>query len=310
MPALYIFYGEERFLIRREIEEIKKKNPAATVSILDGIDAAELRETLSLPPLFNPERLLIITDFDLTDADDGLIRDLCAPPPGVSIIMDSPEGLDRRSKIFKTLEKHAVVREHKPLTEWNLPELTDFCLKTARELGKNLERSLAEKLVEISGRDLGRLHSEITKLATFAGDRKDLTEADIEALATREGVDAFKLSAALRRRDLPSALFALEKLLREDREDPHELLGLIGSQLRTLLKMKVLGRQSPAQMAEAIGGSSFYIKMLQDSLPRFSTEELVAGLEDLFRCDLNLKSGYDAQVEMPLLLGELINVKG
>lgn len=310
MPALYIFYGEERFLIRREIEEIAKKNPAAAVVHLDGISAGELRETLSLPPLFNPERLLMITGFDLSDADEGLIRDLCAPPPGVTVILDTPDGLDRRSKIFKTLEKHAVVSEHKLLTEWNLPELTDFCLKTAQELGKNMKRPLAEKLVEISGRSLGRLHSEIEKLATYIGERGEITEADIEKLATREGVDAFKLSAALRRRDLAAALIALKKLLGEDREDPHKLLGLIGSELRTLLKMKVLGRKSPAQMAEAIGGGSFYIKMLQDSLPRFSIEELSLGLESLFRSDLNLKSGYDAQVEMPLLLCELLNVKG
>jgi len=292
------------------MEEIAKKNPAAAVVHLDGISAGELHETLSLPPLFNPERLLMITGFDLSEVGEGLLRDLCAPPPGVTIIMDSPEGLDRRSKIFKTLEKHAVVREHKPLTEWNLPELTDFCLKTARDLGKTLEQSLAERLVEVSGRNLGRLHSEIVKLATYAGERKILTEEDIELLASREGVDAFKLSAALRRRDLSAALFALEKLLGEDREDAHELLGLIGSQLRTLLKMKVLGRKNPAQMAEAIGGSSFYLKMLQVSLPRFSADELVAGLEALFRSDLNLKSGYDARVEMPLLMGELLNVKG
>lgn len=303
MPALYIFYGEERFLIRREIEELTQKNPAAEVIRLDGIDGLKLRETLSLPPLFNPERLLIITGFDLRDTDEGLLCDLCSPPRGVTIILDTPEGLDRRSKVFKTLEKHAVVQEHKPLTEWNLPELVDFCLKTARELGKNLDRSLAEKLVEISGRSLGRLNSEIEKLATYAGERKTLTEEDLEKLATREGVDAFKLSAALRRRDLPAALIALEKLLGEDREDPHELLGLIGSQLRTLLKMKVGG-------SAAVDGSTFYIKMLKESLPLFSVDELIAGLKHLFRCDLNLKSGYNARIEMPLLLGELINVKG
>ena len=310
MQPLYLFYGEERYLIRREIEELAKKFPAEAVSHLDGISAPELLEALSVPSLFDPQRLLILTGFDLREIDETLLRALVHLPPGVTLVLDSPEGLDRRSKIYKTLEKCAVVREHKMLTEWNSGEVVTFCLKTASELNKRLTRASAEKLVELSGLNLGRLHMEIEKLATYIGDREEITEEDIEKLVSRESVDAFKLASALRRRDLPSALRALKKLLWEDREDPHELLGLIGSQLRTLLKMKVLGRKSQKEMAEEIGGSSYYIQTLSESLDRFSIDELSEGLEQLFKADLNLKTGYDARVEMPLLLYELINVKG
>jgi DNA polymerase-3 subunit delta len=310
MQPLYLFYGEERYLIRREIEELAKKFPAEAVSHLDGISAPELLEALSVPSLFNPQRLLILTDFDLREINETLLRALVHLPPGVTLVLDSPEGLDRRSKIYKTVEKHAVVREHKMLTEWNSEVGVDFCLKTASELKKRLTRASAEKLMELSGLNLGRLYKEIEKLATYVGEREEITEEDIEKMVSRQGVDAFKLASALRRRDLPLALTALDKLLGEDREDPHELLGLIGSQLRILLKMKVLGRRTPAQMAQEIGGSSYYLETLSESLDRFSLDELSEGLERLLRCDLNLKTGYDARVEMPLLLYELINVKG
>lgn len=310
MTSLYLFYGEERFLVRREIEEIRKKFPAEAVSRLDGIGARELLEALSVPSLFAPQRLLILTDFDLSEVDETLLEALVDLPPGVAVVLDSPEGLDRRSRVFKAIEKHGVVREHKLLTEKNNEEVVAFCFKAASDLGKRLARSSAEKLVELSGRNLGLLYAEIAKLAAYAGEREEIAEEDIEKLASRGGVDAFQLSSALRRRNLPAALRALQKLLYEDREDPHQLLGLIGSQLRTLLKMKVLGRRSPQQMAQEIGGNSYYIQMLMDDLDRFSLEELSEGLEKLFRTDLNLKTGYDARVEMPLLLYELIHVKG
>lgn len=118
MKSIYLLYGEERFLIRRELEQIKKLNPGAAVEILSEIPAAELAEKIFLPSLFSPSRILIINDFDFSDEAGALEKALACIPPSLTLVFVYPKNLDGRTRIYKAIEDQACEIECRRIPEW------------------------------------------------------------------------------------------------------------------------------------------------------------------------------------------------
>lgn len=302
-------YGEERYLIRSEIQRIRELLPSAEVETLEGPSPQELIEKISLPALFAPQRILILRDFDFAESE-RLGQYLADLPPDLVLVFDSPVGVDRRQKGFKLIEQLAEVIECRSIPEWEEDKLIEWVIDQARRLDKNISRSAAELLIEFSGRNLGLLATELEKLAIYLKDREEIKEEDIRTLTSRTGYDAFTLAEALRERNAPRAFAALKQLF-DDREDMVKLLGLLSSQVRNLYKTKLLKERkfNQYQIAQALKTSPYFIGKLYQTADRFGRDELEEDLDHLFETDLNLKSGFDPKTEMYLLLTELIGEK-
>jgi DNA polymerase-3 subunit delta len=121
-------------------------------------------------------------------------------------------------------------------------------------------------------------------------------------------MDAFGLTQALRRKQTKASFTALQHLL-DNKEDPIPLLGLLASQYRMMFRIKLLSKKGMGQqaMAKKLGASPYYVRKLAEVAANFSEEELKKDLYALLGCDLSLKSGGVASVELPLLISELLN---
>jgi len=308
MKSINILLGDERFLIRKEIERIKHNNPQAEVETLDDISPSELAEKISLPSLFSPRKIFILHDFDFSGCDGSIFSSM---PPGVELVFVCPQHLDRRTKEFKSMEKNAEIIECRKVPEWEEEKLVAWIISQANGLGKKISRTCAELLIEFVGFDLGVLSSEIEKLSVYLKDREEIKKEDIEEIVPRTGYDAFTLSSALGEKNRKKSYEALQKLF-TDREDPIALFGLISSQFRNLYKAKLLKKQNlnNFQAAKILKANPYYIGKLMAYSDNFKEDELERSLDLLCQTDLRLKSGFDPKVEFSLLLLELKGEKG
>ena len=309
MKPLYLIFGEERFLVRREIERLKQEFGPAEIEILEGISPETLAEKITLPLLFAPKKILWLKDFKLQESG-SLKFALKNIPANLLVIIDSPPRLDRRTNAFKMISSYAEVIEFKGLPEWEEDTVLEFIQAEAKRLGKKLSSECAELILDSVGRSLGLVASELEKLAVFLGDRQEITEEDVRTLISRSGYDSFTLSDAIGERNNKRALEALKKVI-EDKEELVKVLGLISSQLRAIYKAKLLMQRGLDRrgVVNALRAGMFLGNKAYDRAGRFSFDELENGVSALFNADLRMKSGFDQGNEMYLLLAELMSEK-
>ncbi len=300
-PRIYLFHGEEDFLIDEKIKGLKAE--FANHETLDGenITLESLSGALCSYSLFGGEKLVIIRDLEIdAENQEGIISLLKNIPPGTAAAFYL-SGIDKRSKFFKWISEHGEIEEFKTFAPWEQHELTRWVRDRAR-----ITEGAARLLIEVCGNNLRLLASEIEKLITYAGERGEIQGKDVEALASPGEISAFALLDALRAKDLDSSLSLFQVLLRNG-EDLFSLLGLFAAQYRLMLQIKSLPERErePGRMAKVIKGSPYFIRRCCDNLGRFTLEELK---EDLFRLadtSLQLKTGAQQPVVFELLLASL-----
>jgi len=307
-PQIFLFYGEEDFLIDEKLKELRA---GGDWERLDGDDLSP--ETLATAicggSLFGGDKLVVIRDFKVTaDNQAALISLLANIPPGTRVVWQAPTA-DGRLKFFKWLAEHGEVAEFRGFAPWEQADRLRWVSTRARSLNKQISSDAARLLVEISGSSLRLLAGEIDKLVTYIGARPQITAEDVAALAAPGEANAFALLDALRAKDLKKALTLFQSLYRNG-EDLFQLLGLIATQYRLMLQIKSLpGREhDPALLARKIKGSPYFIKKCLGGLERFSLAELKKSLSRLLEANLQLKTGEQQVVTYELLLAALCHV--
>ena len=309
MPSqIYLFHGEEDYLIDEKIAELKKgiDNPSLNVEQIEGDEdnLAKIISALQTQPFFGGGKLIIINDIDLKNkVFEPLIESLKIISPGVKVVFRA-SAVHRASKIYKFLDNTGEVCEFKPYTDWQQDELVRWVGQRVGSLGKEMDQAAAIELVEVCGNSLRKLSSELDKLATYVGDRKKISSEDVAALASPGVMSTFALSDALADKDLPRSLSTLD-ILSRNRIQVFPLLALLASQYRVMLQVKSLGGKSYSQAAQTLKASPYYVRKCMEKARKFSTDELKKNLQLLLETDLKLKSGEPPQNTLNLLLANL-----
>jgi DNA polymerase-3 subunit delta len=116
----------------------------------------------------------------------------------------------------------------------------EFAVMAAQKGGKHIGRREASLLIELVGGDLGLLDQEIAKVCLYVGDAPTIESKDIhDATALLAEPVIWDLTTGLASRDSDQTLRALHRL-QEAGDDPRKLLGLVGWQMRELIKMSEL----------------------------------------------------------------------
>ncbi len=123
-------------------------------------------------------------------------------------------------------------------------EMMEQAQVTVRELLKaeqlTASGTTVHLLVEKAGYDTRLLHQEVTKLATYLGDRREVTEEDVRLLVSpsRESI-AWDLAEVLSQRDLAACLRLFRQLMFQ-KEKPFVLLMGIEGRIRDMLALREL----------------------------------------------------------------------
>lgn len=180
--------------------------------------------------------------------------------------------------------------------------------------GKSVDSGAEARLAALVGADARALAAEVTKLATFVGDRKVIRAEDVDALVVRTAADPFfALGNAVEARDLPAALGVLRRSL-ADGASPHMLVGSLAGTIRRMLVERERGRIAAAgrrigsfaewnatvlptiDPGELRDRKPYGLWMKYQAAQRFGREELLSGLAALAEADHSMKTGSDGAI--------------
>ena len=161
--------------------------------------------------------------------------------PGQRLLISAP-GVHRGYGFYKACQAHGVVIER------GFPdrpkEQTEYALATVQELlkeeGLRASPSTLHALVNKAGYETRLLVQEVRKLATYLGDRRDLTLDDVRSMVSPSRESAvWDLAEVLAQRDLAGSLRLFRQLLFQ-KENPVLLLMGIEGRVRDMLALKAL----------------------------------------------------------------------
>src|SRR5215475_13176353 len=95
----------------------------------------------------------------------------------VFIVSYKEKKVDGRSRLAKLLKEKGEVLTTKKMYENQLPEWTSDLVQSK---GYNISQKAVALLVDHIGNDLSRIDNEIEKVLVNLGDRKEITDNDIE----------------------------------------------------------------------------------------------------------------------------------
>lgn len=211
-----------------------------------------------------------------SDPGERLLKALAAGIPKGNVLILVAEEIDKRKKLFKLLKEQQVIIDLSVETgagaraqKAQKAVLQDLLRQTLAEDNKTLAPGLAELLFERVGFHPVALVMEIRKVMLFAGERQQISRADLDAMVGRTRQEAlFELTGAIGRRDLEQALGITERLL-SNGIHPLAIVATLRNFVRGLLLCRALGEQPELQYQPSMIPTAFQ----QACLPRLKQRD-------------------------------------
>jgi len=300
IPAVYLWYGEERFLIQKALQILKsfyfKMDPsgigieAVSAKDLSPLDIVDRANTMS----FITNRLLIVEEVNYfqdgqTSDIEPLIDYMANPNPSTCLLLIT-ERVHKGRKLYKTIDKAGEILEFtapKRAQDWNV-----WVQDELKARGKTMDTQVVSFFIDWAGHNVGVLSQELEKLETYVGDRKKIMAEDIKIITTRTVESTvFDLLDAVAGRNSAKALQALHEVLRQ--EHPLKVLTMLVRQARLLLGCDALRRRggNASEVSSALGISPFEAQKVWLQSGRLSTEQLTKAMTECLNTDVALKTG-------------------
>ena len=162
---LYLFFGEEKFLIDKYIKDITNLVPDMGFPefnriIIDGAEASlsDISDAVDSFPMMSDRKLIIITDTGAFGAKSSAeIKEYYTTLFGKitddTVLIIREENVDKRSAVYKSIKKYGTVVEFKILSD---TDLVTWVIRRAHREEKKITRENAEYGCERGG--YGRSH--------------------------------------------------------------------------------------------------------------------------------------------------------
>ena len=307
---IFLFFGEEGFLIQERINELKKEisDPSLNIETIDAdsVPVEDVISALQTQPLLIGQKLIIIKNLDFrSEVASNLVPCLKLVPASTRVVFTSIT-VDKRSKLFKTIDKMGEVYEFKQFADWEQNQVVLWIVRRAASLGKQIDQSTARQLQEICGSSLQKLASEIDKLVTYVGEQKAIKQDDVLALASPGEINTFALARAVAEKNLKQALTAF-RIIYKNRQDLFSILSLLATQYKTMLQTKCFPKvgSSSQTIAQNLGANPYFVRKCMEKAANFSHAELRRALALLLETNMKLKSGEQQLTTFELMLTSL-----
>ena len=310
MP-LYFFWGEEDYLIEREVRALRQKVlgdsfDALNYRVLDNPDFNTFDEALRTSPMFFGEILYVIKcdkyfleSKTKAKLDDKQTQMLCESFENVTdkvhivLLCQIPRGEkkkpDSRKKIYKTVAKVADVKEFAAYKAYEDYKIAPILKNLAKEKDITLSPESIALLIEYCGAQIRNLDMQLEKLKIFAYPKKQIS-ADMVKEICFSGEDIFLLPDLILKKEYTKALEQITKILQKSHY--LEVLGFLQTSFLNLLKTKVFSKtMSSFDISRKTGQHEFVVKKNIEKLKNISEDELLRIKLNLSNAEYLLKSG-------------------
>lgn len=310
---LYVFYGIDDYLIKKEIEKVKKKNKIEEVEMsrynLEVDSLKDVVEDASMPSMFSENKLIICenamfltgsTKKGLVEQDVSLLDPFFEQPDQhVHVLFIVPnEKLDERKKIVKKLKKEATIKACNQTN--NIGKIVENMLDDYQMSPRNIQL-----LIQRSGENLMLLENEIEKLKIYKWDDKVITEEDILELTTKTiDINVFTFIDNIIAKKKEQAMETYDEMIKLNQE-PIAIIIMLAGQFRIMYQSKelLLRGYTEKSIAETLGVHPFRVKKAIEKARMYSSETLLTYLKQLRELDYQIKNGLtDKNIALELFI--------
>jgi DNA polymerase III subunit delta len=307
-------------LIEKYVAEASRAWAVSRFSAGRGDTQAALDQAQTLPML-SPQQVVFLEEAAAIEklgekareeAVEALEHYLGDPAPFTVLVIEA-SSLDMRMRLGKKLAELTLVVEvgMGENVDQRIAVAVGLAKSLAKEEGSEFEKGAAEDLAEFVSGDLMRLKTEVVKLATYVGGRKEIRREDVTALVISEKSSTIWEVADLLASSQPKkALEFFDRLLREG-EEPVMMIGGMAWMYRKLIEAsEVSGATNGWQAAKVLGMNPERAELAVQNARKISRPRLLEGLGALREADNRLKGGAkDARAVMEFLVWQLSGTK-
>ena len=323
LNSLYLFYGEERFLLDNSLKKIKK----LFGEMLQGINYIILDETLLDDLIYNIEspafgydkKLILVKDSGLFKKDGRKKSGTPIQEKIASYIMENMDLINEsvvlifieemvdKNSVFEAINKNGIVCQ---FDELNQAQLIRRLKQIANAYKVNADENVLAYLIDVSGTNMQFLINEIRKLIEYAGENGNITKESIDKLAIKQ-IDSvvFELTDNLGSRNIKKALEILDNLIYQ-KEPLQKILITLYNHFKKLYLCKIAIKLNK-DIVNSIGlkpNQTFLVAKYKKQCSAFSEEELKNILKELTNLDYSSKNGkLDIDVGLKSILCRYCN---
>ena len=244
---------------------------------------------LPLIPFASKTKIIIVKEVDKFSSDEKkmILKYLKLPNNSTTLVLESVLSFYRNDFLKEAAKCTKFIKCDRPDDK----SAAAWIKSKFASNKKKISLELADVVRERSGNDLIKLKNEIAKIATFACEKNEITEKDIEAVLGRSYYNtAFELVNLIAAKKIDLILESLDGLLTT--EKPQQLLSVLAWQFRNFLKIKNLSKVPRADEVMSvlrIGRLSAEKCIVQSKC--FEKRDLKKKLETLLETDFFIKQG-------------------
>lgn len=298
----YLVVGEEPFQASEIITQIKRailKPDEAEFSYDSfdgqGCDTERLAISLqTLPGLFDGGNHRLVSCFRVDQLAPSALESLDSyfhnPVSETSFLMTAYK-VDKRKSWVKAVETKGAVLEVAEPADRDWPKWRGYFEK---KCGKRIDELAWQLCLDSTGRVLSLVASEITKAATFVGEKPVITLDDMKALRVGGGVEGiFEFVEDVLTRRKAEAMRRLDGLQRAQ-EPEIKILSLLVRAFRQVEAYRVCEKErilDPKLMAQRVGIPPFFLPKIKAQSERHSDASLMRAFQLLAESDFAMKRG-------------------
>lgn len=308
LNSIYLFYGEELYLLENAIKKIKK----LFGELILGINYIQINETnidnlisdIETPAFGFDKKLIIIKNAGIlkkerkanSKANSDLQKKIATYiENNIKVIKETVilifiEEDISKCELVKVIEENGVVCNFERLKPLDIKKrLKAIC--NAYEV--NVDEKTLDLLIETSGTNMQSLINEIRKLIEYAGKGGTITKESVEKLATKEfEARIFDLTDSLGKKDISKAMEILKELI-YNKEPVQKILITLYNHFKKiyLTRLCIEGNKDVTSALKLKQNQTFLISKYKKQAEYFKTTELRKVLVELINLDKNYKSG-------------------
>jgi len=299
LDPLYLFTGEEIYLIEEAIRTIKNESLTAEEQdanfhtfYADDANWDDLFPLAQTFPFVGKNRLIVLKRLEkMKKGNEGITRlsNFFKKKRSSLYIILTAEKIDQRTKSGKLLNEKAVTVQFYKLFENQVPS---WIVQRVRNSGRNISLPLAQIMTQILGNDLSRIDNELTKIYLYMDQDKQITQEHLAIVSDGGRIfSVFDLVKNLGEKRAEPSLKILNNLMDEG-SNALLLLSMIVRQFRHLCLAKSLMQQGKgaAEVAKSIHLPMMFTRQIIEQAKIFSYDRLQSLYAGFLETDLKLKS--------------------
>ena len=307
LGRLYIFHGEETFLLHHYLEQIRKQLLDELTESFnyhrlnnETFDLQSFADAVENLPMMADATFVQVDDVDpfkMNEGDRTKMAEILSDIPDYCTVVFTFETLPwktvkRLKKLWEAIDGNGEIVE---FAKQDQKDLIAWVTRHFAAHNKQISSDLCAYLIDITGGTMTALSGEIDKISAYSG-ADHIKKTDIDAV-TEPVLDAvvFQMTELLSSGRYADALLKLQQLLKMQ-EEPIKILGAVGGHFRRISTARTLldHGKTPSDLQKLCAPMpDFAARKTMEAARRFRPDFCRKSAELILETDYRMKTSFD-----------------